>query len=246
MTQHTQLDKITTSSASTTTTSGQVHNTPRTMATSTHTTTTCYFFDKIPPEVRNEIYSLAFTTAADVEDVIYFTASPPSKSIIITCKQAYQEANGLYQDAYRRFWRDSSFKVPDGLHKQSNQAIQRLRSADVAAITKVSMVFPTSRHPAKEIVLRHGNWQCLVAGHNRPPARFVVVAKDHELAARWHDNAFNMPQGVKAVFVAPDGASILQLALTDAGRTNLTKYELMAWFLFYGFDKEVRLEGLDG
>lgn len=145
-------------------------------------TAPCLFFDKLPAEVRNAIYELAFTSDDDVitdditedeateneisdeevsddgmsederseaeisddeiseddendedempEDeeisddetsdeeisdeegqVELSKAKPPSKSLLLTCRQAYTEANQLYKSAYRDFWTKTSFKI---------------------------------------------------------------------------------------------------------------------------------------
>ncbi|KAK4892025.1 hypothetical protein LTR27_009375 [Elasticomyces elasticus] len=63
----------------------------------------------LPPELRNEIMELAFTHNQTPVDLL--TATPPSKSILLTCRTIYEEAKGLHKEAYRRFWTESTFRI---------------------------------------------------------------------------------------------------------------------------------------
>ncbi|KAK4539752.1 hypothetical protein LTR36_010405 [Oleoguttula mirabilis] len=118
------------------------------MKTPTKLDKTCHFL-KIPPELRNMIYDLAFTSAADSEDYVYFTAAPPYKAIVYTCKQVYHEAKGLYRHAYRRFWTNSFFKIPVDFGKLSSRAIQHtLTNEEVAAIRNVAIDVAKVTNPA--------------------------------------------------------------------------------------------------
>ncbi|KAK3642668.1 hypothetical protein LTR56_010716 [Elasticomyces elasticus] len=63
----------------------------------------------LPAEMRNEIMELAFTHNQTPVDLL--TATPPSKSILLTCRPIYEEAKGLHKEAYRRFWTESTFRI---------------------------------------------------------------------------------------------------------------------------------------
>ncbi|KAK4950985.1 hypothetical protein LTR10_010978 [Elasticomyces elasticus] len=63
----------------------------------------------LPAEMRNEIMELAFTHNQTPVDLL--TATPPSKSILLTCRTIYDEARGLHKEAYRRFWTESTFRI---------------------------------------------------------------------------------------------------------------------------------------
>ncbi|KAK5678689.1 hypothetical protein LTS10_009133 [Elasticomyces elasticus] len=63
----------------------------------------------LPAEMRNEIMELAFTHNQTPVDLL--TATPPSKSILLTCRTIYEEAKGLHKEAYRRFWTESTFRI---------------------------------------------------------------------------------------------------------------------------------------
>ncbi|KAK5731716.1 hypothetical protein LTR17_011187 [Elasticomyces elasticus] len=63
----------------------------------------------LPAEMRNEIMELAFTHNQTPVDLL--TATPPSKSILLTCRTIYEEGRGLHKEAYRRFWTESTFRI---------------------------------------------------------------------------------------------------------------------------------------
>lgn len=64
------------------------------------------------PELRNYIYELMFS-APDATEVDLFEAKPPPKSLLLTCRQVYNEAAALYRAAYRSFWTESDFVMKD-------------------------------------------------------------------------------------------------------------------------------------
>jgi len=59
------------------------------------------------PELRNQIYEQAFAVPQTSVDLM--KASPPSKALLLVCRQTYQEAKGLYNEAYRRYWNETDF-----------------------------------------------------------------------------------------------------------------------------------------
>ncbi|CAK1356835.1 unnamed protein product [Cercospora beticola] len=52
----------------------------------------CYIFDKLPGEMRNKIWELSFTNNDPVADLR--NPSPPTKSLLLTCKKINSEARG--------------------------------------------------------------------------------------------------------------------------------------------------------
>ncbi|KAK5121143.1 hypothetical protein LTR85_005627 [Meristemomyces frigidus] len=211
--------------------------TPDLMTTSTQPATTCHLF-KLPPEICNEIYSLVFTTAAGTEDVVYFTAEPPSKAIILTCKQAYREANEMYQHSYRRFWRDSTFKVPAGLEKRSREAIEHtLRDEDVGAITRAILdpEEPTDADLKLDpLILEGGLWTRICVLRGTPEVgveeRNIVVAKGHNVPDDTDFPVFGDPSEGFILDVTDITDPVkLQAAMEDAGRVKTTKHELLVW-----------------
>lgn len=67
---------------------------------------------ELSAEMRNHIYELAFTPDTDSAQQIAIEAtSPPSKALLLTCKQINSEARGLYKSAYRSYWTDVHFTL---------------------------------------------------------------------------------------------------------------------------------------
>ncbi|GIZ42827.1 hypothetical protein CKM354_000608100 [Cercospora kikuchii] len=90
----------------------------------------CLFLNKIPAELRNEIYELTFTSDDDeVEiDLSNFDpprspllstkggvelskAHPPNDALLCTCRQIQSEATQLYEKASRQYWSETHFVI---------------------------------------------------------------------------------------------------------------------------------------
>lgn len=80
---------------------------------STPQTATCPLLEKLPAELKSIIFELAFTQ--DLEDgdqeIELSFAKPPSKHILVTCREIRAIARGHYRAAYRRFWRTTAFTL---------------------------------------------------------------------------------------------------------------------------------------
>lgn len=93
--------------------------------------TSCLFLKMLPAELRNEIYELSFATQNKSEtadtidllkelpyqeddmeesvDLIY--ADPPSKSLVMTCRQINNEARLMYREAYQKYYTEQKFCI---------------------------------------------------------------------------------------------------------------------------------------
>lgn len=61
-------------------------------------------FFKLPPELRNRIYSLAFSSPTNKDGSIDLKhAYPPPKDILMTCQRIYNECRGIQKTAYREY-----------------------------------------------------------------------------------------------------------------------------------------------
>ncbi|KAK4496207.1 hypothetical protein PRZ48_012187 [Zasmidium cellare] len=69
------------------------------------------FFTKIPAELRNNIYELAFTQTSPDAEIDVAQAQPPTKALLLTSRRFNTEAKGFYKDAYRKYWRSNNFFV---------------------------------------------------------------------------------------------------------------------------------------
>jgi len=66
----------------------------------------------LPPELRNNIYELAFSSDHYIEAIL-LEDEPPSKSLLLTCREIYNEARIMHRKAYRDFWTASEFIIDD-------------------------------------------------------------------------------------------------------------------------------------
>lgn len=74
-------------------------------------TAPCFFLDRLPAELRNGIYELAFETRRkDGNPTNLRRPKPPSKALLLSCRQVHQEARGLYLEAYKRYWEEGPFE----------------------------------------------------------------------------------------------------------------------------------------
>jgi hypothetical protein len=74
---------------------------------------------KLPPELRNYIYELAFFTPCSEYMVDVFEAKPPCNSLLATCKAIFDEAEGIFKAANHEYWTTEHFQVvyDNGLEK---------------------------------------------------------------------------------------------------------------------------------
>ncbi|KAK5678624.1 hypothetical protein LTS10_009068 [Elasticomyces elasticus] len=80
----------------------------RTMEINTETVKHCPLLS-LAPEMRNKIYELASTSNAP--EVDFFKPAPPTKALLLSCKQIWQEAKGLHKAAYRTYYGSTTFVI---------------------------------------------------------------------------------------------------------------------------------------
>lgn len=117
----------------------------------------CSFLERIPAELRNEIYKLAFTTNSAKVDL--FSTPPPSKALILTCRKVYEEARGFYKAAYQSYWKNTNFAI-DG-NTIELEAISRLREDDLQHITRLAASWLSPRRTTHhfELLSLNGAWR---------------------------------------------------------------------------------------
>lgn len=71
-------------------------------------TTRCILL-ALPAEMRNQIFELSFTSNQSTDD--FFRANPPSKALLMTCRQIHVECKGMYDIAYRSYWMNTKFSI---------------------------------------------------------------------------------------------------------------------------------------
>ncbi|KAK3617668.1 hypothetical protein LTR56_025135 [Elasticomyces elasticus] len=76
---------------------------------------------ELPPELRNNIYELAFATTAG--PVNLFDASPPNKALLVVCTQIRNEAASLFKWGY---WRTTTFHCTSSSYSKAMGTARRL------------------------------------------------------------------------------------------------------------------------
>lgn len=99
---------------------------------------------KLPPELRDRIYDLVFTTDT-TSKIDLLTASPPSKSFILTCHQVNVEASAIYKAAYQTFWTTTRFIVDSSAvsdKRDTRNKLRHHRTKDINRITSIQFELP--------------------------------------------------------------------------------------------------------
>lgn len=108
----------------------------------------CPFLEKMPAELRNEIYELAFSRDEDPsQEVQLFDASPPRKGLLLSCHQIYNESKDYYIQAYQKYWRTSKFTVL-AKHANAEQIEQaHFKKEDVNNINTLHLNIESENNP---------------------------------------------------------------------------------------------------
>ena len=64
----------------------------------------------LPPELRNIIYALVFSTPSQPQTNL-LQPNPPDKTLLLSCQQIYNEANLVYKHTYRSYWNNTPFTL---------------------------------------------------------------------------------------------------------------------------------------
>lgn len=93
----------------------------------------------LPPELRNIIWSFAFTIEPeyDQDDFNLLQTTGPSAAVLCTCYQVYLEAIELYIEARDHFWSTSKFYILDGYDNEV-ETIEDLYKLDDRAMSMIS------------------------------------------------------------------------------------------------------------
>lgn len=91
----------------------------------------------LPAELRIHIYELVFTTGAGgMSPVDILHASGPSKALLLTSRQIYDEAGGIFKEAHRRYWTGGHFVLDRRNHMPTRAEVEALKDDDVNRIAK--------------------------------------------------------------------------------------------------------------
>ncbi|KAK4496212.1 hypothetical protein PRZ48_012192 [Zasmidium cellare] len=131
----------------------------------------CPFFDKLPVELRDEIYKLTFTPDHDEgKEVSLVDAAPPSKAVLMTCKQAHAEAAKLYKAMYQDYWRKTTFQITPDRRLRNDPSVPAIvdyvaphHTADIEHIQHIFVrLVLDERELEMNLVDRRGLWECPV------------------------------------------------------------------------------------
>jgi len=72
----------------------------------------CPFLERLPSEVRNQIYEYAFTTDKfRHKALVTATFKRPESNLLLTCQRVFVEASGMFEVARTAYWKMSTFYV---------------------------------------------------------------------------------------------------------------------------------------
>lgn len=144
------LQQIATTSASS---DDDKETNPTIGSSSREATLPCPLLDELPPELRNTIYQLVFTSSnsTDTEDSTIDLTKPsaPSKALSMTCRRVYNEAAKVYKNAYRAYWTSNKFRLyrTDKIDYQEFKAIlESLSEENLQHIAQLEIHHKYRRH----------------------------------------------------------------------------------------------------
>ncbi|KAK5719214.1 hypothetical protein LTR15_007737 [Elasticomyces elasticus] len=137
----------------------------------------------IPAELRKDICELVFKHSYSVVNLL--EASPPSKSLLLTCKEIYYGTRQAYKTAYQSYWRDTQFT----LHAYG-PSIDRFSEADIASIRHIRLCLDNRRLDGRRLpdslvhhvdLERHANREWWQTSTGRLPAsdKAWMIRVDH-------------------------------------------------------------------
>ena len=100
-------------------------------------TSACPFFDKLPAELRLQIYNLALGVEGP-QEVNLLEAKPPSKAILLTCKKVHAEARAAHNKVYRKYWKETKFVIPEGIPERVQHEVAALRRIKLRDLLRVN------------------------------------------------------------------------------------------------------------
>ena len=101
----------------------------------------------LPPEIRNNIWQLAFTTEAnDDAKTDLLRSKPPEMALLLACRQIRRETSDMYAEARRRYYRDTSFYLSSRAHRVSQRDVEALKDTDLDEISKLALYAEAGRH----------------------------------------------------------------------------------------------------
>lgn len=146
--------------------------------------TTKFLLFALPAELRDCIYDLVFSTTK-ATDLDLRLACPPSKALLMTCRQIYNEARLMHGAAYRAFWTNTAFVFnftgEEGPTRSEAEeflrAVEAVRPEDLDHITSFSINLRRAGRP-RSISLERGIWIHSEQGSPRSFHAFIPVGTE--------------------------------------------------------------------
>ncbi|KAK5719153.1 hypothetical protein LTR15_007676 [Elasticomyces elasticus] len=132
----------------------------------------------IPAEMRNNIYELVFGTQPAEANLL--DPTPPSKALLLGCREIYDEAKGLYSTAYKSYWAQTRFRIQD-IPVFTRLSI-RLTKDELEAVNHLQ--FTTTRRQFHECF---GGWwlECLRLAPAGPDHKNNLISYARRANGRW-------------------------------------------------------------
>lgn len=112
----------------------------------------------LPAELRELIYHFHYNSSSeDGNELDLLHPDPPTKDLLLTCKQAYNETAQIYRAAYRHYWSESRFVLGYPTASEAQKATVMGHEQDIAHVNHVRVITQASR--TFELVHRNAGWK---------------------------------------------------------------------------------------
>ena len=106
----------------------------------------CPLLDKLPPELRNQIYEYVFTSERSARRNLYTAKMQrPWSNLLLTCQRIFAETKGMYEVARTSYWRENTFYVDRMRRTKSTrptaqQIVDKLHDRELDLIREIVIV----------------------------------------------------------------------------------------------------------
>lgn len=162
---------------------------PSPLETSCADQSACPLF-RLPTELRNRIYNLAFATPPSVD---FADATPPSKALVQTCRRIHSETSKMHKAAFKDFWAETEFTID--MHGQCaaffggrsmaskceldtvlrDKVYQKIAGMEEQDLKHIKKLHICSGEYARTVTLKHGFWIFWLPEPDRPLRRSIML-----------------------------------------------------------------------
>lgn len=107
----------------------------------------CPLFEKLPQELRDQIYEYVFTTTNDSSiHRNLATTERPFSNLLLTCQRMFNETSQIYEIARTQFWTENIFIIDKPTCEPSaKQIVENLHDREISLIQQI--VIAVARRP---------------------------------------------------------------------------------------------------